>query len=346
MNVKLIKVSIIIPVYNTEKYLRRCIDSILKQTLNEIEIIIINDASSDNSNSLLRDLLKKDERIVVISNKSNRGALASRLIGCERARGVYLGFVDSDDYVEQKMYEKLYLAAIKNNADIVCSDYFMHVASNSIHKNSGIPRKMPSELFGKDIFEKFLSREIFHVLWNKLFHHSLYNKCKPFFNDINYTINVTEDMVHCLPMTYYAKHMIYINKPLYHYLYRESSSLNLIDFDSTINHINYSHRSFGELKRFLVLVGEYDYHYKSFQESYFREIKICLKRLNNFTNNISDFKKLLEYAHVKFGPVITELLWKELNNNSADLNSIMKEIKRYLKKHHPKLVALLHKFLK
>lgn len=111
------KVSIIIPVYNTEKYLSRCLNSLVKQTLHDIEIICINDGSEDNSLSILENYASSDERIVLIDQK-NQGQSVARNRGIEIARGKYIGFVDSDDWVDDNYFEKLYCAAENNNCDI------------------------------------------------------------------------------------------------------------------------------------------------------------------------------------------------------------------------------------
>ena len=113
------KISIIVPVYNTEKYLRKCLDSLVNQTLSDIEIICINDCSTDNSLEILRKYASKDNRIKVIDFKDNRGAAYARNVGIEEANGEYIGFVDSDDFVDLDFYEKLYNKAIKTGADAV-----------------------------------------------------------------------------------------------------------------------------------------------------------------------------------------------------------------------------------
>ena len=111
------KVSVIVPVYNAEKYLRQCIDSIVNQTLKDIEIILVNDGSTDGSAAICRAYLS-DERVIYIE-KENGGAAAARQDGIDRASGEYLGFVDADDWLEADMYEKMYAASRKNDADIV-----------------------------------------------------------------------------------------------------------------------------------------------------------------------------------------------------------------------------------
>ena len=111
------KVSIIVPVYNVEKYLRKCLDSLINQTLKDIEIICVNDGSKDNSPKILEEYAKKDNRIIVI-NQENAGLSVARNSGIDIAKGEYIGFVDSDDWVDLDFFEKLYYSATSNDADI------------------------------------------------------------------------------------------------------------------------------------------------------------------------------------------------------------------------------------
>ena len=113
------KVSVIIPVYNVELYLEKCLDSLINQTLKDIEIICINDCSTDNSLNILEQFKNKDERIKLINLKENKGAAIARNEGLKIAKGEYLGFVDPDDYVDLNFYEELYKKAKQDDADIV-----------------------------------------------------------------------------------------------------------------------------------------------------------------------------------------------------------------------------------
>ncbi len=111
------KVSVIIPVYNVEPYLARCLDSVCNQTLKDIEIICINDCSTDNSLAILKDYASKDNRIKIIDFEENKNAAVARNAGLKIAKGEYLGFVDADDYIDLNFYEELYNKAIEDNAD-------------------------------------------------------------------------------------------------------------------------------------------------------------------------------------------------------------------------------------
>jgi len=112
------KVSVIVPVYNVEPYLRRCLESLVNQTLKDIEIICINDCSPDKSLAILKEYAKKDERVKIIDFKKNQGVSVARNSGMKIAKGEYIGFCDSDDYVDLDFYEKLYGLAKEKNADI------------------------------------------------------------------------------------------------------------------------------------------------------------------------------------------------------------------------------------
>ena len=116
----MVKVSIIVPVYNVDKYLEKCLDSLINQTLKDIEIICVNDGSTDNSLEILEKYSQKDNRIIII-NQDNAGVSVARNSGMKIAKGQYIGFVDSDDWVDLDFYEKLYNSAIANDADIAIS---------------------------------------------------------------------------------------------------------------------------------------------------------------------------------------------------------------------------------
>ena len=134
------KVSVIIPVYNVEPYLRNCLDSVINQTLKDIEIICINDGSTDNSLSVLNEYKSKDNRIVVI-DKKNEGVAITRNLGIKIVSGDYISFIDADDYLETNtFYEKLYTCALETNSDIVKGNYkfnnqVLNVVNNKIKEN-------------------------------------------------------------------------------------------------------------------------------------------------------------------------------------------------------------------
>lgn len=126
------KVSVIIPCYNVEKYLRECLDSVINQTLHEIQIICVNDGSTDTTLSILEEYALRDERIQII-DKANSGYGNSMNRGFDLAEGEYLGIVESDDFAESDMFETLYHAAIENDLDVVKSGYYHYSTSPQVN---------------------------------------------------------------------------------------------------------------------------------------------------------------------------------------------------------------------
>lgn len=126
------KVSILVPCYNVEKYLRQCMNSIVNQTLKDIEIICINDGSTDDSLNILQEYAQKDDRVIII-NKANSGYGDSMNQGLEKATGEYIGIVESDDFAELDMFEKLYNAAIKQNAEVVKSNFWGYLTEGNVN---------------------------------------------------------------------------------------------------------------------------------------------------------------------------------------------------------------------
>lgn len=132
------KISVVVPVYNVEKYLKECIDSIINQTLEDIEIICVNDGSTDSSLEILNNYAKKDSRIIVI-NKSNSGYGHTMNMGLNAASGEYIGIIESDDFADKNMFEDLYKLAKEYDADIVKGDWYNYWSKNKFaRKNNRI----------------------------------------------------------------------------------------------------------------------------------------------------------------------------------------------------------------
>lgn len=118
------QISVIIPVYNVEKFLRRCLKSVINQTMSDLEIILVDDGSNDNSGEICDEYAKNDDRIIVI-HKENGGLRSARNKGLDIATGEWITFVDSDDYIDTDMYEMLYSNAIEKEVDI-CACFFLY----------------------------------------------------------------------------------------------------------------------------------------------------------------------------------------------------------------------------
>ncbi len=159
------KVSIIVPVYNSEKFLNKCLDSLINQTLEDIEIICVNDGSTDNSLKILQEYAAKDKRIQII-DKQNEGLSATRNQGIDRATGEYIGFVDSDDRVDLNFFEKLYLSAQKYDADIAVGEI---IRLNKFNKK--IHLKLEKETVTDDFETKLILCDVpdKSYVWNKIY---------------------------------------------------------------------------------------------------------------------------------------------------------------------------------
>ena len=148
------KISVIIPVYNTEKYLHQCLDSVVNQTLKELEIICVDDGSTDSSLEILKEYAQKDNRFTILTQKNLHAGVA-RNAGLTVAKGEYVHFLDSDDYLYSNVYKKLYNCLVDNNLDLI--KFKAKIFDNATYENQSHNwTELKSEIF-KDSFNKILS---------------------------------------------------------------------------------------------------------------------------------------------------------------------------------------------
>lgn len=209
------KISIIMPVYNTDKFLHRSIKSIINQTYKYWELILIDDGSTDGSSYICDCYAACDNRIKVI-HKKNEGVAIARQIGINIAKGEYSIHCDSDDWVEPHMIEELYKQAKAIDADIVIADYFVNK-----EKSQTVSKQTPTSLHGYDILLDLLNNKLFGSLCNKLIRNELYRKNNIIFWD---NINHCEDYLVCIQL-FQLKNLkfSYISKAFYHYYCNENS---------------------------------------------------------------------------------------------------------------------------
>lgn len=205
----MIKVSIIVPVYNVEKYLPQCLDSLINQTLKDIEIICVNDGSKDNSETILKAYQIKDPRIKII-NQENQGLSVARNTGISAAKGEYIGLVDSDDWVDLDFYEKLYNAAKKYDSDIAAGDFYRR---GKILKTQKL--KYKKEEFFKDNVEKVKQAGIpkHNYVWNKIYRRESLEKINCPFPVGRYY----EDMYWLVKIVYHLNGFVTVPNIFYHY---------------------------------------------------------------------------------------------------------------------------------
>lgn len=195
------KISIITPVYNVEKYLKKCIDSILNQTLNDFELFIVDDGSVDNCGRIADEYAKRDSRVTVI-HKKNGGAPSARNEGIKRAKGKYMYFPDSDDWIEEDYLEKLYNIAEKYDSDMVISGFTMEYFENN--KEQSYKVSVPQKIYGnkkevRDNIHSYFNNMMMAVPWNKLYKSSyIKNKQLLFPNlkwdDLHFNMEVIKDI--------------------------------------------------------------------------------------------------------------------------------------------------------
>lgn len=208
MNKPLISISV--PVYNAEKYLRQCLDSLVNQTLQDIEIVIVNDGSTDSSETICREYAEKDSRIVLIC-KENGGSASARLVALQASKGKFFCACDADDWVEPDMYEKLYEKAIETDADVVMCDYYSEYG-NGQSKTSIYGKEIPPRI--EQILDDALNGIFPCSVWSKLFNREIFEK---YHLSWEKGINMGEDFLMTLKILKHPVKIEYFAEPLYHY---------------------------------------------------------------------------------------------------------------------------------
>lgn len=303
-----VEVSVIVPVYNIEEYIEKCIKSILKQTFCDFELLLINDGSKDHSLDICKKY-KKDYRVRIIS-QSNKGLSVARNTGIRAAKGKYLLFVDGDDYIAPEMLEKLYSEIILENADIVqCG--FIWVTKNERMKEEkykgGIVKKVlcNDEWFGT--FER--NGLLFTCAWNKLYKKQLFDKIK-------YPKGkVTEDEYVLFPLFCAARKVVIVNQGLYYYVQRDNGLSGTTHLKQLIeNYLDYAPRRIKLLwSNNKDLFGRYLYRY--YQDLMYYEQLVKENQPDH--KLILDMKKqairfmgvFLRYSDVDFSKKVNIIKW-------------------------------------
>lgn len=230
------KVSVIIPVYNVEKYISRCLESLANQTLKDIEIIIVNDGSTDNSRSIIEKYLKKHSLRIKYFEKQNGGLSSARNYGLKYATGEYIAFLDSDDYVEKDMYEDMYKIAKKDDADMVECDFLWEWENTELQWEKYKDKKCMNEIKKNKIEYKKVKKDTRRnyknkrqmmkkprvVAWNKLIKKKIIEKANIRFPEGL----IYEDLDFFYKIIPYINKISYVNKYFVHYIQRENSISN------------------------------------------------------------------------------------------------------------------------
>ena len=244
------RVSILVPIYNVERFFARCIESIFSQTYQDIEYVFVNDHTPDGSMSVLGRMCEKypvrANNVKIIENANNQGIAKVRNTLLENAGGDYVLFVDSDDWIEPDMVELMANEAMSRNADVVGCDYYEDYESRSVV----VRQEYPS---GHDEAMKAMTLlKIKGVLWKLLIRRDILMQ-----NDLRFipTIHFAEDYIFCCKLFYYSHVFASVNKPLYHYIQYNPNNYSSTDIDKRVESFA---RAIREVERFYRQEGVYE----------------------------------------------------------------------------------------
>ena len=316
-------ISVIVNVYNCEKYLKKCIDSIINQTYKDLEILIINDGSTDNTSKMLKKY--KDNRIRII-NQDNMGITLARNVGLDNATGEYIYFVDGDDYIKEDTIEYLYNLCIKYNKKMAFCNYFKFNDYDFKYEN----KKEKIEILScKDMLKRIvIPKNMEPVMWNKLVKRELYDNLR--FED-----RIINDMAFTYKLVMKTDSIIYSNQIKYYYY----------------NNIESISRKKASTERLIDIYEVFYNRYKYIKEKYdfvdneasllWKIIELYLKDNNDLRkylddNNVYDvFKKVFTFkvvfSSLKFKEKISIILFRispKLNNVFAKLYLKTKKVSK------------------
>lgn len=277
-------ISIIIPVYKVEIYLEKCIQSVINQTYENLQIILVDDGSPDNCGKICDEYAQKDHRIEVI-HKSNGGLSDARNKGLEIAKGEYIGFVDSDDYIESDMYEVLYNLLKQYNVDVsICNFYTVSQGKIAIkNADNGIKEYNRIEI----LKEVLLDNNIQSYAWNKLYK-------KELFDEIKYPVGKKyEDIGTTFYLLEKCNKVVVTGKPEYYYINRQDSIVNNVTESTIIDYIE-------------LIMQRYDYieenikELSSYNKDYLKRILKTAEQDIKSLNEVGDYtKKMYEELYNK-----------------------------------------------
>ncbi len=329
-------VSIIVPVYNAEKTLRRCVDSIIAQTLKNIEIILVNDGSTDGSPDLLQKYAR--HKNVKIIDKPNGGLSSARNLGLDNAFGEFVGFVDSDDWIQPDMYEELYQSALQNDSDIVLSGHY-RVSGNDITE---YPLKLERNLFvdqdivsyilipmvGSDIHDKN-DLGIEPCVWRNIYKREVIEQNKIRFESER--IYISEDILFNIDFLSNAKRLSIVPESFYYYVHNTVSLTQIYRKDRFDKEcILYEH-----IIEKLKTIGIYDFSANRARRTFISRSRMCIMQEAYGNRESSIFKRIRNIRRISK----TGLLVEALRSYPVSNYPIRLKLVNYCIKYH--LAALL-----
>ncbi len=233
-------ISIIVPIYKVEKYIRQCVESIIAQTCKDIEIILVDDGSPDNCPSICDEYANKDSRVRVV-HKENGGLISARKAGLEASSGEYACFVDGDDWIEPDMYEQILRTINETNADCVITQFYYEYPNNPTKSDYKLNRKLyvreeiENEIFPTMLFDNQYYRfGIYPNCWTKVFKRELLEK---HLMDTDDRIRMGEDIAFTYPCLMECQTIAFVDRALYHYRINPESMTKA--YDSNLQNIIY-----------------------------------------------------------------------------------------------------------
>lgn len=275
------KITVIVPIYNKEKYIEECINSLTNQTLQEIEIICINDGSTDNSKKIIESISKKEPKIKII-NQKNKGPGHARNQGLKNAKGEYIAFIDADDWIEQNTLENLYKKAKKDNSDLVLFNAIEHLPENKTRKRIYYPETIEKP------FNYQTKKDI--VMNNYLIVCTKLHKRKFLENNQIQFLNqgLFEDVYFHIKSTIKAEKISYINEILYNYRRTQKNTRQTQSLKSKESFIFID--TLEEVKKLLIKEKVYTQLEENFLQLKLRELKNILEN----TQQQEEFFKILK----------------------------------------------------
>ncbi len=298
-------ISVVVPVYNTEEYLGRCLDSLLKQTYPHLQIIVVNDGSSGNTREIVEHYQSRDSRIVYTEHERNMGLFKARVTGSLLAEGDYLAFVDSDDYVGIDFYRLLVTEAERHQADMILARTVLVERDRVVFNLHDVA--FPDEaLRGKAVFQTFLAQEgrcySWHTVWNKLYSRSLWERCLPYYQTFDEHVVMMEDVAFSFPLFYFASHVMKVENSVYYYCQNKGSSTDTKTSSRSKVEKNLSDifKVFAFVRCFLHQVGVSEQemrNYESFRDYY---VRLWKTGIGSITDE-EDRRKIAKLFSERFG---------------------------------------------
>lgn len=282
-------ISIVIPIYNAQDFIVRCLESILAQTFCNYEVILVNDGSKDDSEKIITEFIKGKSNWFLIS-KINEGTAKTRNFGIAQTKGDYINFIDADDFVQNTYLEKLYTSLINTNSDLACCGYYDHsnLGVHPLHNFSG----NSSATIGTNEFSKLLFSQIGGVLWDKLFDAQIIRA-----NNLKMSLDIYyyEDSLFILDYLCYTNRISIVEEPLYNYnRINEQSFTKKINYKWKQNIINFNTEIDKKLRKLNFTGSEVN--------------TIIGRNISVFVVSVFDYEKLENYSFSERNKIVSGIV--------------------------------------